>query len=93
MPGSWNQPYAGEFDQVLNVFATLAGFSVTGDYGSSNPGRYQDIGVIPQNVWVTVTSFDAGSASGQAFCAQSNALNDVNAQVGFTVVVLGRKYS
>jgi hypothetical protein len=92
-PGSWNQPYAGEFDQVLNVFATLAGFSVTGDYGSSNPGRYQDIGVIPQNVWVTVTSYDTGSATGQAFCAQSDATRDGNNQTGFTVVVLGRKWT
>jgi len=44
-------------------------------------------------VWVTVTSFDAGSASGQAFCAQSDATRDGNNQTGFTVVVLGRKWT
>jgi hypothetical protein len=92
-PGSWTQSYASEFDQVFEVFAALAGFSLTGEYGSSNPNRYQDIGVIPQNVWVTVTSFDAGSASGQAFCAQSDATRDGNNQTGFTVVVLGRKWT
>ena len=91
-PGSWHQPFvAGEFDQVFEVFAVGVGFSVTGEYGSSTPTGQQALGAIPQNVWVTVTAFDAGSASGQAFCALSDALNDVNGQVGFTVVVLGRK--
>ena len=92
-PGSWTQSYASEFDQVFEVFAALTGFSVTGNYGHSNLNGVQNVGWIPQNVWVRVTGFDTSSASGQAFCDQSNGLLDPGNQVGFTVVVLGRKWT
>jgi hypothetical protein len=92
-PGSWSVGFGGEFDRVFDVYATLSGFSLTSEYGSSTPTGFQQLGVIPQNLWVKVNGNDAGSAWGQAFCSQSDPAQDSNNQTGFTVVVIGRKWT
>jgi hypothetical protein len=92
-PGSWTQSYAGQFDSVQAVYAVLTGFSITGESFSSTPGRTPSVDVIPQTLWVQVDAFGVSSASGRAFHAQSDAAQEGNNEVSFTLVVIGRKWS
>jgi hypothetical protein len=92
-PGTWTQSYAGEFDSVPVVYAVLTGFSITGESFSTTPSRTPDVNVIPQTLWVQVDSVSATSASGRAFFAQSDASQESNNEVSFTLVVIGRKWS
>jgi hypothetical protein len=92
-PGTWTHNWAGQFDEVYQVYASLTGFSINDQLFDPNPNRFTDLNVIPQHLWVTVDSSSTAAAAGRGYCAQSDATQDGNNVVAFTLVVIGRKWT
>jgi hypothetical protein len=92
-PGNWSVTWVGTFDSVEAVVASLDGFSITSEIGVASPSVFEDTAAIPQHVWVTVDSWDVNGATGRAFLGQSDATQNANNDVSFTLLVIGRKWT
>lgn len=91
-PGSWSWNWGSALDECYTVFVVVNAFSIVDtDLFSTNPSRYTDADMIPQNMWARVDAFSNAGANGRAFLAQSDATQESNNAIGITVVAIGRK--
>jgi hypothetical protein len=93
VPGTWTWNWGTELDEVHSVFVMITGFSLLGPVFTATPARSVSDEVIPQDVWARVNFNNDDFASGEAFCAQSNAPDDGNNRTAITIVAVGRKLS
>ncbi len=91
-PGTWTVNYAGIFSTVYSAFAVFQGFSIWSNTVAfdNHPHGETNVDTIPQHAFVRVDSFDANSASGVAYCSESDASLEGDNCVLFTLVVVGR---
>jgi hypothetical protein len=90
---TWNVFYNNQFEFVYTVFAVFQGFSVFNNDNNlffSNTGHVQGGQFIPQHAFVRVDNFDNNSANGVAYCSESDASEQADNSIFFTVVVLGK---
>ena len=90
---TWNIFYTNQFEQVYAVFAVFQGFSIFNNDNNlafSNTGHVQGSQFIPQHAFVRVDFFDVNSANGVAYCSESDASEQSDNSIFFTVVVLGK---
>jgi len=90
-PAQWNQPFIG-FQQVFGVFAVLQGFSIWGNPSPTfgNWSHSANDNAIPQHVFVRVEGWSNTFAFGACYCSESDAGNETDNTVLFTLVVFGR---
>ena len=96
--GSWNWDYTGVFSEVYAVYAMLRGFSiydnsslVTNPPFDTNIPHEQNLNTIVQHTYVRVDTWGTNSAQGKCYCGQSDATQESNNSVLFTVIAIGRK--
>ena len=96
-PGDWEFTYplalGEQFTEVYDVFAMLHGFSIWANNDRPQFNRWNHVpglDVIPQHVFVRVDGHDLTHAWGQHYASQSDADQEWNNTVLFTVVVIGR---
>lgn len=89
----WSVDYTALFEQVYSVFAVFQGFSV---FNNDNNVAFDSLGhvqggqFIPQHAFVRVDFFDVNSASGVCYCSESEASEENDNSIFFTVVVMGK---
>jgi hypothetical protein len=89
-PGPWSVNYAGIFSSVYTAFAVFQGFSIwPNDIGFTNYDNLKSTNNIVQHAFVRVNTFDVNSASGVAFCSESDAGEEADNPILFTVVIMG----
>jgi hypothetical protein len=93
-PRPWTISLGADFGRIFTAFAVLNGFSLWNNDG--NPAfdvfdHLQSTAIIPQHCYVRVTGWTTTQVFGECFCQQSDAAQEANNTVFFTLVVVGRR--
>jgi hypothetical protein len=89
----WSVDYSNIFENVYVVFAVFQGFSVFNNENNAifnTFGHVQGGQFIPQHAYVRVIGWDNNTANGVCFCSESDATQESDNTILFTVVVLGQ---